>query len=118
MDEPSEALAPPWVFASPLIWNPEEGEIILAGAGREVPRVAEFISPFQGFSRTVGRDPGFRPGLATLVRGCTLGWRISPFQGLGKLPPLVSNKFLGVRSSELTFEQPLRGRLPSRIWQQ
>ncbi len=101
MDEPSESLAPPWVFRQPSDLEPCKGEIILAGAGREVPRVAEFISPFQGFSRTVGRDPGFRPGLAALVRGCTLGWRISPFQGSGKLPPLGSNKILWVRSSEV-----------------
>ncbi len=46
--------------------------------------------PLQGFSPAFGRDPGFRPGLAALVRGCTLGWRISPFQGLGRLPPLGS----------------------------
>ncbi len=71
------------------------------GAGLEVPRVAEFISPFQGFSAAFDRDPGFRPGLAALVRGCTLGWRISPIQGLGKLPPLESNRFFRVRSSEV-----------------
>ncbi len=50
MDDPRESLAPPWVFASPLIWNPEEGEIILAGAPAAKCQGLQSLSlPFRDF---------------------------------------------------------------------